>query len=635
MNRTSSISLLLVATGIVLGGAGTYLVHLATATNGNENAKASQGGVEPPSSSIVDASGTHDSEFSNNAQFKTFIEDVSEQRNSFECKLVVYSYVADLTERQVRNDLQRSTDASLPLSRRVLEELQIALVERLSLLNPAAAMEFAAANKTLGTDFSTLAPAYTPTGSETTPMPVIQSVFQEWALSDRKSAVKNAKSLNASVRDNALAGILATLTNESLTTYRAIARELGREDQALDSYVMSFSTRVVEDPKAVWDEIVKLINPNTYHHYMAIGNIARQWYQQDGIGMLEEIRSGPLIAELNRRVIQQVLALATMENPERAFQYAMTMPSQTNWYTSPLYSVVRIWARSDPQAAYQAVSSVEQGGQRENLQRHVIPEWAKIEPHYVLENLDSFPPQMRDTAFSSALGAIARTSPQEAAEMALEQLDGRSGSFSYLPTQIMQHWVLQDVEAAVSWVFNGPVNKDQRRNWVSALATNLVHTDPRRAFEIALKQPRAEGIMGFYGTDLEAQIIGQIVMRDFDLAVELLPKVREGLSRAQAYSSVGNKYLDLGDSAKAFDLGLELPTDEQASYFQSISYSWVRIDPSGLIDSIKNLPSEELRSSVARDLSSHWMKENFTDDQLDSLKQYLSESDRKALDSQN
>lgn len=634
MNRASSLSLLLVATGIALGGGCTYLVHLATVANSNENAKASQRGTELPSSSVVDASSASDSEITNNRQFETLIEDVSEQNASFERKLLVYSYIADLTERQVLKDLQLSREASLQWSRRVLEELQIALVERLAVVNPVAAMEFAVAHKTLGTDFSTLTSGYIPAGSETTPMPVIQSVFEEWALSDRKSAVKNAKSLDADVRDNALAGILATLNDESLKTYRAIARELGREDQALDSYVMSFSTRVVEDPEAVWDEIVQLVKPSRYHHYMAIGNVARQWYQQDGIGVLEEISSGPLDEELKHRAIQQLITFATTENPEQAFQYALTIPSQTNWYTSPLYSVVRTWARSDPQAAYQAVSSMEQGGQRESLQRQVIPEWAMNEPHYVLENLGSFPLQMRDMAFSNAIGAIAHTSPQEAAEMALEQLDGKSGSLSYVPTQIMQYWITQDVEAAVSWVFNGPVSKDQRRNWVSALATNLVHTDPRRAFDIALKQPRAEGIMGFYGIDLEAQIIGQIVMRDFDLAVELLPKVRDGISRAQAYSSVGNKYLDLGDFAKAVDLGLELPTDEQASYFQSISYSWANIDPSGLIESIKNLPSEELRSSVARDLSSQWMKENFTDGQLDTLKQYLSDSDRKALEQQ-
>ncbi|MYD45450.1 MAG: hypothetical protein F4W92_03785 [Gammaproteobacteria bacterium] len=159
------------------------------------------------------------------------------------------------------------------------------------------------------------------------------------------------------------------------------------------------------------------------------------------------------------------------------------------------------------------------------------------------------------------------------------------------------------------------------------LATNLVHTDPRRAFDIALQQRILERVGGMYMPALEAQILGQIVYQDFDLAVELLPKKREGSSRSQVYTSVGSNYINLGQSSKAVDLGLKLTANERTQYFQSIAYTWASIDTSGLVESFKNLPTAKIRSNLARTLTSQWMEDNFTEAQLEVLESYLSDSD--------
>ena len=355
-------------------------------------------------------------------------------------------------------------------------------------------------------------------------MPLVRSVFKEWALSNLDDAVSSAKSLKKDARGNALAGILEAIPGESLTTYRTIAKKLGDEDQGLESYVMSFSSVSVENPKAIWDEIVSLIEPENYEQYQVLGNIAQQWYQQEGFGVLEEISLSTLDENIKGDVVNRVLVLAAEENPDQAFRYALTIPTQGN-YSRPLYGVTGAWAESDPQAAYDAVTGIEQSRLRESLQRNVVSTWAYNEPYYLLENLDIFPPNIRDNGISSALAKIAQTSPQEAAELALEQKTGMLGGLSYLPNQIMGYWMRKDVEGAVNWVFNGPLNEENRQNWVSALATNLVNSDPRRAFELALKQPINEETTGMYMPALEARIIQQIVYNDLDLAVELLPRV--------------------------------------------------------------------------------------------------------------
>lgn len=635
MKKSLGILLLLVSSGIVLGGGGTYLVHLATSTNDKDTSSEPQTILESQKSKEVattqaDSDETRDPLSTSVNQSVASINDPSLEKDSFQRKLAIYSYVAGLSEQQVAKELQRSKDHELELSRSVLVEFQTALIERLATLNPTSAMSFVTEQRDLARDFVTLnswgVRLSKSLGITTSSKPFVQSVFKEWALSDRESAIQNAKSFKADIKNEALAGILASLTDEPLMTYRTIAKELGDEEHGLDFYVRSFSSKRVDDAKAIWEEIATLIEPYNPNHLESMANVMKQWFQQDGMSALDQVRASALHEDVKRSVVSSLLWMAAEENPHQAFQYALNMPSQ-GMYSQPLSSVVSVWAESDPQAAYQAATSIEQSGRRDSLQRQVVSVWATNEPYYFLENLESFPPQMRDVGSSSALQAIAVTSPQEAAEIALEQIEGGVGGLSYVPTYILRHWVDQDTEAAIQWVLNGPVSADNRYSWVSALATNLVNTDPRRAFDIALQQPISERLGGMYMPALEAQILGQIVYQDFDLAVELLPKVREGSSRAQAYTSVGSQYINLGQSSKAVDLGLKLTANEQTQYFQSIAHTWASVDAGGLVESFKNLPTAEIRTNLARTLTSQWMKDNFTEGQLEVLKQYLRDSD--------
>lgn len=628
MKRTIAISLILLTSGIVVGGGGTYLVHLATSTKDSSTLSLGDG-ERTTNENVVDDQRS----FPNDSQSSFALNDPSLQHNAFQTKFEVYSYVSGLSEQQVSNELHRSISLSNETRRSVLGELQTALLERLVFLNPVAAKEFALSQNDLDSDllvldsWSWLQQSSPITDANMVLMPVVQGVFMEWALTDLDTAIDNAKSLNEDARKNALAGILATLSNEPLATHRAIAKQLGHEKQGFDSFVMSYRTASVDNPKATWEQVINLIDPDDYDQHQVLTNIAEQWYEQDGLSVIEEINAGTLDESGKSAVVDAILSVAATVNPQEAFQYAQTLPSD-GYYSGPLRSVIHSWASSDPQAAYEAATSIQQSSQRESLQSTVARIWASNEPYYVLENLDIFTLQISDEAVSSAIEKIAETSPQEAAELALEQGDGFMGSLNFmLPSTVLTLWVRQDVEAAENWVFNGPVSEDKRDNWVRAFVTGLVVSDPRRAFELALEQPKSEGGIAAFLPPLSVQIFGSIVYRDFDLAIELLPKLPEGESRSEAYASVGNEYIDLGNSDKAINLGLQLPSDEQANYFQSIAYTWSSIDPAGLVESIKNLPTPELRSSLAQRVSNSWMEENFTDDQLEELKQYLNESE--------
>ncbi len=635
MKKTVAIPLILLTSGILLGGGGTYFVHLATSTNGgsdpsqSDHAQQTGGASSSMDTEIDDLQDTASVAATDSSGA---LENPSLHKIAFQRKLAVYSYVAGLSEPQISAELDRTLDSESTLSPLVVTELQTALIERLALLNPVAALEHSIDINDLGADFVIRNPldnqSYSSISTENERMPFVQSVFKDWALSDLDDAVENAKSLSEEARMNALAGILTTLSGEPLTKHRDIAKALGDEDQGIDAYVMSFRTATVADPKSKWTELLRLVKPDHRFKTQILGNVAEQWYEKEGLRILDQINATSLDENRKRHLVSRVLGLAATNNPQEAFQYAQTLPTERG-YSSSLYTVVNVWAESDPQAAYQAVTRVEQSRERERLQGRVVETWASNEPYYYLENSDKFPSHTREMGISSALETIAQTSPQEAAELALEQKEeGFMSSLSFvLPGVVLDHWVEQDVEAAVNWVLNGPIPDEKRYSWVRALATNLVYSDPRRAFEIALKQPKPEGGIESFLPGIEAEIFDQIIYHDLDLAIELLPKVPEGTSRIAAYSSLGSEYIEQGDSKKAINLGLQLPTEEQASYFEGLIFTWTRIDPSGLVESIKELPTPELRSSLAQQLTTPWRKDDFTDAQLEELKQYIDDSD--------
>ena len=628
-------------TGLIFGAGGLYLFQLAISGNNDSGSSLSQLVQGPDTNRMSSLSSSDGSVLGNQSSQSTILqhdlfEDPSFQQNSFEHKLAIYSYVAGLSDQQLANELQRTTGSLKQTSPSVLSEFQHALIEKLAFVNPTVAVKFVVAQVDQATKKSTggltSSSANSITKALATFKPMIQKIFQQWAITDTKGAISNAKSLNPNIKSFALGGILAAQSSQSLATYRDIAKELGSEKQGIDAYVMSYNNESIDDPSKAWYDIQKLVQPGNINHSLVLGNIALQWYQQEGLSVLDEINVSSLSMDSKRRTVQQVLRQAVKDDPQQAFQYALSTSQNNvdNSTSSTLNTVLSAWATSDPQAAYQAVDSIKRRSQRNAVRRLVVSIWARNEPYYFFDNLDEFPPSLHELGSLRAFQTIAQTSPREAAELA----DGQKLIvFGDRYFQIMQQWVQLDVESAVDWVANGPISEEKRHYWISALTTSLVSSAPRRAFELAIRLTNDENDpLRVYQESFKATIISRIAEQDLNLAVELLSEVSAGSSRSGVYASVGSKYIDEGESKKAIELGLSLSAEEQASYFQHISSSWAQLDPSGLVASIRNIPTADLRSSIALGLSRSWTSQYFTEPQLRVIMGYLSDSDRKILE---
>lgn len=633
MKRSVGLTLLLLTSGIVVGIGSMYFIHLTItskdSTENNESHLFPDTRFNQPIDEHAPIAGADHDELTDK-QSTLSIEDPNLNSNSFLRRLAIYSYVSGLTEQALTRELEEESQAKTELSYRVRDELQLALLERLAMNDRSAALKFAIAQDELAISVSQRTQALQDLipGTQIAHMPLIQRMFTEWAVSDLEGAINTASSLDTTIKSNALTGILAAQVGEPLSKYRDIAKKLGDEQRGIDAYISLTTNSLAENPKVVWDELVSLSSNEILIEKQLFVTIARSLFEQMGFSAIDEIQKSTLNEDIKFNTIQQLFWRETKDDHEQAFEAAMKLP-KTRQYAEILSYVVRGWAFSDPRSAYEAANSIERSAVRQNLQNAAVIEWAHAEPRYVVENLENFPSVYHVNAVNNALIAILRQSPKEAAEIALRQTDEYLKSS--LPNKIMHTWVETDVEAAINWVYNGPVSDKHRYEWVRALIIYLEDTDPRRAFDLAVEQelPGDNIFAGYIG--LEASVISNLAYRNLELATELLPKVREGNTKLSAFNHVGGRYIVQGNHKKAFDLGAQLADEQQEEYFHHVCATWASRNTEEFIQSFKTIPTEELRSSVARHVVEH-MSGNFTDSQLNVLKLHLSDSDRQALE---
>ena len=188
-------------------------------------------------------------------------------------------------------------------------------------------------------------------------------------------------------------------------------------------------------------------------------------------------------------------------------------------------------------------------------------------------------------------------------------------------------WSRNELERAQKWVLEEPAISSIREHLIVPLTYAMVATDPSGAFELALNHTSAAGRVG-----LEAVILEQIARDDVALALSLLPSVRDGLTKAIAFGSVGSAHVENGDFQKAIDLGLRLDESEHSTYFERITLAWIEADPERLYEVLPSLPNEVARSKAAYALCLLSVGSNgLTKKQIEILDQYLSEKDRENL----
>ena len=127
---------------------------------------------------------------------------------------------------------------------------------------------------------------------------------------------------------------------------------------------------------------------------------------------------------------------------------------------------------------------------------------------------------------------------------------------------------------------------------------------------------------------------------NLDKAMEFLPKVREGKTKTQAISGVGNALAMNGRIEEAVELGKELSESEQITYYTNVGTSSLTMgmiaggSDTSVFDTLDMIPSDEAKSKIAvTAVMMNSMNTTLSEDEIESLKEeYISEEDLEEME---
>lgn len=453
--------------------------------------------------------------------------------------------------------------------------------------------------------------------------PLVSVVFSEWSQLDLDKAVAKARQLEGSKKLAALHGILQSRDDLSEDLRLGIARDIGNEQFAIDFLTQSQMSESIEDPQSTWNMLVNDDHDDIAQVAMLV-EIAQKWVEQSGFSALQEINESLSNWQSRMAILGSVVHRLAQSDPEGLFAEVLNYDNDRGNFIAT--TLVQAWVGSDPHAALDAVVSVESEGLRRTLLESIVNRWAYSDPHAVLEAIELFPEETRNMGRRTAIIAMARSSPEEAATL-MSTVSGNNTRWD-VARSIAGSWSRQDVYGALDWVLGSPDVQSMQNRLLEVVLNELTRVDPQLAMETALQQPISGDQRG-----LESVVIARLANIDMQKAIEMLSHVRDGQTKSAAYASVGSALARNGDIDKALRLAGSLSEQMQSYYYQSVVNAWGRRDPQDLLASMDRLPSPQVKSRAAMTMlfNSRWQRD-LTEEQLDYARSFLTEQDARTME---
>lgn len=538
---------------------------------------------------------------SDNRNSPPTLKEIAQITGNFSRSQTLYRVLADADAKQLTDMLSQSNDIE---SATIRAQLRGPIIERYALINPKNAL----------------------TQIEELPLsvrsPMMTTIFGEWSHSGLDEALRHAKRLPDEDRFAAIRGILEARADLSAVRRQEILHDAGI--QFFESLVLERESLLdqLENPRVAWQQVVS----NSDSPLPKIGTvvqIADAWIQQDGIDVLAEISQAVLGRRLQYMVLDAIVQDSALSDPEGTLRQTLSMNERIRRNISA--SAVRVWSQTDPQSALEALADINDAQLRVSLQEAVIWAWVDNDPQGLLASASTFPSNLQELAVPRAVMEVAQTSPKDAIH-ALQQHNISWEDYQVLRS-IVESWSRLEPTAAWQWVLTNPGIETHRGNLLNEAVRSIAREQPVLAMELALDQP-AE-------LSLESAVIAAISSSDPLHAMELLPQIRElrGTSPDSPYTSVAYELIRRGNSTLVMDLAEEVPESIHSTFYTNMLSSWANIDPEGLLGTISEFPSAELKSSAAYSLhNTHYARGALTEEQLEHAKSFLNDWDLQQLE---
>ncbi len=531
--------------------------------------------------------------------------------------------LAELT--QYRSDFARSVALYALLERADREEL-IDLAKRSNTINHssrrrttqiAIGRKFAAVDPQLALEIVKDVP-------QSTRAALLFGVYHEWSTSNLDEAIASAQTLDSAPAQIALQAILETRNDLSESRRREIAGQFGREEFAYRLITEQTAASHADNPESAWQALMDDDIDNAYQ-LRELREASLGWVDRDGLSVLSNLSSA-LNESFGSSVRRELIRSIVEVDPLSAFNHAVALPSEERKLL--LSSVVRVWARIEPQIAFEAAANIEPVSDAESLLKDVVSSWAWNDAHGILAVLEQFDAQLRMLAADQAISSIATKDPLEAARL-IEELQTKVSNTSSIESGLIYHWSRSDPRAALDWLLEDPKRGDtRRRSMIESALRGLAHEDPQYAFQIGLEQP----LVWEHDNGMESDVISELSRFDIETAISLLPKVREE-SKSISYLWVGQALVKKRDPYRALELGEQVPESKRDFYYGSIGGEWADTNPIQMYEELEQLPGAKLKSTMAKQLLLNNARSPIlSKDQVKHAKSLLTEEDAKTVD---
>ena len=547
----------------------------------------SENGVSPPSI---------------NAVVPSRIDDIVFPKRTFELKAGLVFWVATLTDDQIVDLLRQSTEASWDVQYANRTELQITLLQKLSTTAPARALDFVLERDHYQRNS------------------MIRTVYSSWAREDLNQVLERARELDHPDSFYALDAILDARTDLPFERKRDIAIGLRDERHAFYSHFTNLTQDKIENPRDTWYEIVNLASSENVQEEAedALNRVAIVWFQKRGLEILDEIVSSISEGFDYYFVLDGLFDDLSADRSQEVFDYMMSNLGDRAIEVIQETRLAANWARQDPKNMLTRVKNLPASDFREDLIRLSIRRWAEDNPRQIFEQLEQVPPGLREYASDRAIDEFTQKSPTAAAQFVLQISDEEMQE--QLASRLIRTWCEEDAASAKDWVLNLPANDPIRASMISSLKWRLVSTDPRGAFELALREPIADG--------LEDHILSRIAVDDVQLALELLPQVREH-RKVSAYAQIGSSLVEQGLSQQALELANDLDQTEQHEFYQRIAMRWAYYDPKGLLKVFDDFPTF-VKSRIAVGIKiTNEVGNYYSEEEMAHVERHISDKDKE------
>ena len=304
---------------------------------------------------------------------------------------------------------------------------------------------------------------------------LVLHVLSTWAASDLESALAFADTFDERLRTRAVLNMHAK-TDPAAAWDIAVAMQPGnvRVEALLDIAQRRFD----QDAPTALEASAAISDPQL--RATVLRTLLLRWAAMDRDAALNWTLSRP--RRIDRVQMTHVVAsYAATEVPREMLEVAATFDRDDR--RSIAFAVLRVWARTEPSAAFAALQEMGDYGLNKNLNFDLFSKWTLVDPHAALEwTLAQPPTRDRSQLLVHALTRVA-DSNDEALELAN---DLEAGPRAQAIEAVMYSWGGTDPRAAAAWL---DASTHRTTNNVDLVARGFARLDPEEALNWAMEQP--------------------------------------------------------------------------------------------------------------------------------------------------